>query len=139
MYKCSREEFNENYSNIFNLEKRGILVNCIYRTLLKRKETVTCWEKVYDKNGGSKLYFTWLSPIFNSDGELEYAFGQSTSEEAIREKRSLMDMASLTKNEIYLTEFKRTNSFIYKSEKMENLVRNAETLAATNANILIAG
>lgn len=139
MYKCSREEYNVKYSNIYNLEKRGILVNCSYRILLKRKETVTCWEKVYDKNGNSKLYFTWISPIFNSDGELEYAFGQSISEKAIREKQLLMDAASLADNEIYLTGSKKKKSFIYKSEEMKNLVYNAEVLATTNANILISG
>ena len=139
MYKCSKEEFKNDYSNIFKLEKRGLLKNCIYRNFLKQKETVSCWEKINDINGNSKLYFTWISPIFNSDGELEYAFGQSASEEMIKEKQLLMRMTNSSENEIFLKESANKNRFIYKCNEMENLVHSAELVANSDANILITG
>lgn len=137
MYQCSREEYYKYYANSHEMVLRGRHSSTIFERVMAKKEAVSAWSELYDSNRNKTLFYASQYPIFDSEGNVKYVVGSNLLHNKFNEMLQKLQARKI-KQEVHLLHGE-TNTLLYCSRAMDQVIQSLHRVANTSATIMIQG
>lgn len=137
-YRCSKEEFEEKYSDSYKMKEEGHYNETVFEQVLEHKSEMSAWNYLMIPGRRPDMIYVTESPVFDADGNVKYVVGQDIPRERIEMQYASLSNAAPPTAGIRINS-RKSGDIVYVSEEMGRAIGVMRRIAQTNAHVLIHG